>query len=102
MTRILTFVGLIIVLTSCSHSYYVVRHAEKATQETNMTSDVPLTEAGKQRAMQIKDILKVKRSAIFFRQTQSGQSPLPSQLPIISGCKSPPMVPALIPPLYRF
>jgi len=51
MGRIFIIVSaLIFVLSSCSHSYYIVRHAEKATQEANMSSDVPLTEKGRQRA----------------------------------------------------
>jgi phosphohistidine phosphatase SixA len=47
----------IIVFSSCSHSYFIVRHAEKATAAANMTSDVPLTEEGKERAGVLKDIL---------------------------------------------
>lgn len=55
---------LFILLTclSCSHTYYVVRHAEKATATGNMMSnDVPLTEAGQKRAEQIKELLKNKK-----------------------------------------
>ncbi len=51
---------------SCSQTYYVVRHAEKAVQEPNMTSDVPLSETGKQRAEKLKDILKVKRIGLIY------------------------------------
>ena len=67
MNRNLIFIALILVVfTSCSHSYYIVRHAEKATQEANMSSDVPLTEAGKKRAEQIKEILKDKKIAFIY------------------------------------
>src|SRR6185295_1654081 len=67
MSRILIIVTcIILVFSSCSHTYYVVRHAEKATQEANMSSDVPLTEAGKKRAEQIKEILKDKKIAYVF------------------------------------
>jgi phosphohistidine phosphatase SixA len=59
-----SFIGL--VFSSCSHSYYIVRHAEKATQEANMSSDVPLTEKGKQRAEALKEILKNKKIASVF------------------------------------
>lgn len=51
---------------SCSHSYYIVRHAEKATQEANMSSDVPLTDKGKERAEALKEILKNKKIAYVF------------------------------------
>lgn len=38
-------------LQACSTtSYYIVRHAEKETQSANMSSDVPLSAAGKERA----------------------------------------------------
>lgn len=56
----------LLVFSSCSHSYYVVRHAEKATQEANMTSDVPLTEGGKERAKAVKEILKDKKIVYVF------------------------------------
>ena len=67
MGRIFIIVSaLIFVLSSCSHSYYIVRHAEKATQEANMSSDVPLTEKGRQRAEALKEILKDKKIAYIF------------------------------------
>ena len=52
-----------LVCSSCAHSYFIVRHAEKATQEANMSSDVPLTDKGKQRAEDLKQILKGKKIA---------------------------------------
>lgn len=56
----------IVVFSSCSHSYYVVRHAEKATAEANMSSDVSLTETGKQRAEALKNILAKKKISYIF------------------------------------
>lgn len=56
----------LLILSSCSHSYYIVRHAEKATAETNMSSDVPLTEKGKERAEELKRALLKKRIAYVF------------------------------------
>lgn len=53
-------------ICSCSHSYYIVRHAEKATVETNMSNDVPLTDKGKKRAEALKDILSMKKIANVF------------------------------------
>ncbi len=61
MSRNLIVLGAIIVFCSCSHSYYVVRHAEKASKEANMTSDVPLSEQGRQRAEALKVIMKDKK-----------------------------------------
>jgi len=59
MYKFIFFIAL--VLLSCkTTSYYIVRHAEKETSTTNttMTSDVPLSEAGKQRAEALKELLK--------------------------------------------
>jgi len=66
MTRLLIFLGFILVFASCSHSYYIVRHAEKATQEANMTSDVPLTDKGSQRAQALKEMLRDKKIGYIF------------------------------------
>lgn len=56
------FTGLVVcfMLLSCSNYYYIVRHAEKAAQGQNMSSDVPLTEGGEQRAVALKEVLKSK------------------------------------------
>jgi phosphohistidine phosphatase SixA len=49
-------------LTACSHTYYVVRHAEKETATGSMNStDPPLTEFGKRRAGALKEILANKK-----------------------------------------
>jgi phosphohistidine phosphatase SixA len=53
-------------LFSCTTTYYIVRHAEKATAEPNMSTDVPLTDAGKQRAEKLKEILKNKKVKYIF------------------------------------
>lgn len=55
-----------ILLTACSHTYYVVRHAEKANQEANMSSDVPLSAAGQQRAEALKQELRGKKIVHVF------------------------------------
>jgi broad specificity phosphatase PhoE len=56
-----------IVFTSCSHSYYIVRHAEKEASGPNMmTTDVPLSEKGKNRAEALKEVLKNKKIANIF------------------------------------
>lgn len=53
-------------LLSCSNTIYIVRHAEKATAEPNMSSDVQLTEKGKERAEALKEVLKTKKIASVF------------------------------------
>lgn len=55
--RIILLIVLVSCL-SCSHSYYIVRHAEKAAAPA---SDPLLSEAGLKRAEQIKTILKDKK-----------------------------------------
>ena len=50
-----------VILFSCSNTIYVVRHAEKAIAEPNMSSDVPLSEKGKERAEGLKELLKTKK-----------------------------------------
>ena len=53
---------------SCSQTFYVVRHAEKAAQPTGnmMSTDVPLSETGKQRAEKLKEILKSRKIGIIY------------------------------------
>lgn len=64
------FFSLIIIVfffASCSKTiYYIVRHAEKATAAPNMSSDVPLTETGKERANKLKDLLIIKNIGYIF------------------------------------
>lgn len=62
MSRILLSAAFVLwAVSSFSQTFYIVRHAEKATQEPNMSSDVPLSNAGKQRADALKDLLKDKK-----------------------------------------
>lgn len=63
----LIVIAALLFCTSCSHySYYVVRHAEKATVGSNMSSDVPLSDAGKARAEKIKELLAGKKIAAIY------------------------------------
>ena len=49
-------------LTACSQTYYVVRHAEKETATGSMNStDVPLTDLGRRRAEALKETLSNKK-----------------------------------------
>ena len=53
-------------LCSCGNTYYIVRHAEKAAPGANMSTDVPLTPAGEQRAIEVKEILKNKHIGLVY------------------------------------
>ena len=66
-------------LLSCSKTnYYIVRHAEKAT--ITMTSDVPLSDMGQQRAVALKNELNDKKIRHIFStntiRTKSTAQPL--------------------------
>ena len=60
----LLFSAVSLALLSCSHTVYVVRHAEKISSTDSagkmMANDPPLSEAGKVRALVLKDELKNK------------------------------------------
>ncbi|MEP6675773.1 MAG: phosphoglycerate mutase family protein [Ferruginibacter sp.] len=62
MKFLLSAIILLLLVTSCSHTYYIVRHAEKA----QVAGDPPLSEAGKQRAEKLKEILKGKKIKYIF------------------------------------
>ncbi len=71
----------ILFITSCSKTtYYIVRHAEKATAAPNMSSDVPLRDAGKARANKLRDMLQDKNVGFIFStqtiRTTSTATPL--------------------------
>jgi broad specificity phosphatase PhoE len=78
---------LLISLTGCSHTYYIVRHAEKAAPNSAMTTDIPLSDAGKERATALKEELKNKRIRMIFStntiRTKSTAEPLRSTLGLI-------------------
>jgi broad specificity phosphatase PhoE len=56
---------------SCNyHSYYIVRHAEKEAAGPNMTSDVPLSAEGKERAQKLLTLMEGKKiTAIYSTNT---------------------------------
>jgi len=80
----------ILFFSSCrATTYYIVRHAEKESSTTmtqttmssnTMTSDVPLSEAGKQRAEALKDMLQKENIRHIFStnyiRTKSTAQPL--------------------------
>ncbi len=62
----LVLLALVLLATSCGHTYYVVRHAEKAPQAQDMSSDVPLSPEGEQRAQALKEALTNKKIAHIY------------------------------------
>ena len=70
MIRILFMLAATTVLaSSCSHRYYIVRHAEKDTPSgpsNMMTNDPALSEAGKVRALVLRDQVKNKHVRYIF------------------------------------
>ena len=74
MHKLAFFIIIAIVLTSCSRTYYIVRHAEKAVPSAgtamNTPDDPALSDEGKARAEALKEILKDKNiSAIYSTNT---------------------------------
>ena len=52
-------IAIVLILSSCRvTTYYVVRHAEKESSSVTMTTDVPLSASGKERAIELKNALK--------------------------------------------
>lgn len=89
MIRLTCFVLLAsFLLTACSHTYYVVRHAEKASPSTGNTmsspNNPPLSFEGEQRAQALKETLKDSKIAYIFStnttRTISTAEPLRAQL----------------------
>lgn len=59
-----------LLLTSCSHTYYVVRHAEKAVPSAGITmstpNDPPLSVKGEMRANDLKEALKDRKITYLY------------------------------------
>jgi phosphohistidine phosphatase SixA len=53
-------------LFSCSQTFYVVRHAEKAVPAANMSSDVQLSNVGKERAERLTGLLHNKKIRLIY------------------------------------
>lgn len=86
--RLAAFLAILLCLTACSHTYYVVRHAEKAVPSPGTTmqtpNDPPLSEAGQQRAEALKEVLKGKKIVSIYStntiRTKSTAEPLRAAL----------------------
>ena len=70
MLKLLLFSLTTILLTSCSHTYYIVRHAEKAVPSTGTTMSTPddpiLSDAGVKRAETLKQVLMSRNIRHIF------------------------------------
>jgi phosphohistidine phosphatase SixA len=64
MAKYLTLLAITFVLVACSHTYYVVRHAEK--QQIPQQSDPPLTTNGEAMAQHLKTLLLPKKIKHIF------------------------------------
>jgi broad specificity phosphatase PhoE len=75
---------LVMFLSSCTTTYYVVRHGEKEAQGTNMSSDVSLSPAGLERAQALKHSLKNRHIQYVYStntiRTKSTARPLAETL----------------------
>jgi 2,3-bisphosphoglycerate-dependent phosphoglycerate mutase len=84
MYKSLLFIVVLFLLSCKTTTYYIVRHAEKETattmSNTTMTSDVPLSTAGKQRAEALKELLQKENVRHIFStnfiRTKSTAQPL--------------------------
>lgn len=80
--RYTLFLALISMLGSCTTTYYIVRHAEKA----NSTADTPLSAEGQARAQALRDTLISENiTKVFvtdYQRTQQTAEPLATELGI--------------------
>ena len=85
-TVLFILIGLIIGINAFSQKIFVVRHAEKASAEANMSSDVSLSEKGKQRAEGLRDLLADEKIQLIYStntiRTKSTAKPLADRLTI--------------------
>jgi broad specificity phosphatase PhoE len=83
MYKLIILIFAVFLISCKTTKYFIVRHAEKETTNT-MTSDVPLSEAGKQRALALKDLLRnEKLSQIYstnYIRTKTTAQPLADAL----------------------
>jgi phosphohistidine phosphatase SixA len=90
MYKSIVFIATLFLLSCKTTTYYIVRHAEKESSTTMssgaMTSDVPLSEVGRQRAEALKDLLKNENIKYIFStnviRTKSTAQPLATALNI--------------------
>lgn len=70
MQKIICLLMMSVILSACGHTYYIVRHAEKAVPSEgtvmNTPDDPPLSGAGTRRAETLKERLKSKGIRFIF------------------------------------
>lgn len=85
LKRIFLFALVLLSLTACSQTYYIVRHGEKAVVDANANPNMsatnpPLSDAGKARAEALKELLKNEKITHIFStntiRTRSTAEPL--------------------------
>lgn len=84
MYKSIFFITVLFLISCKTTSYYIVRHAEKESSttmsNTTMSSDVPLSDAGKQRAEALKTLLQKENIRHIFStnyiRTKSTAQPL--------------------------
>lgn len=85
MKRIILIIFIALATASCSHSYYIVRHAEKVQAQPPL-QDPPLTDNGEAMAQNLKSILLPKGIKHIFStnttRTKSTAAPLSQALGI--------------------
>lgn len=84
-----------LLLSACTRSFYIVRHAEKAATngDAMMSNDPPLTEAGKERAEALKEVLKTRKIGYVFStntlRTKSTAAPVSAYFHLVTETYSP-------------
>lgn len=67
MLRYLPVLAWLILFSSCTTTrYFIVRHAEKQDANANMSTDVPLSEEGKQRAQSLKEQMAYQKVRAIY------------------------------------
>ena len=69
MKSYLLLLSVVLLSTSCAHKYYIVRHAEKAPASgtgSMTSSDPPLSDKGKERAIALRETLKSEKIGYIF------------------------------------
>ena len=93
MKKVCLYILVLFILTSCTRTYYIVRHAEKAAPDASMSSDVPLSDAGRARALALQQKLQPEKiSAIYstnYIRTKSTAEPLSSATGVPIGIYGP-------------
>ena len=93
MKKACLYILILFTLTSCTRTYYIVRHAEKAAPDASMSTDVPLSEAGRERSLALQRQLQDEKiSAIYstnYIRTKNTAEPLSAAIGVPVGIYGP-------------